>query len=94
MKLYGKLFLKLVRQAQQGYEDMMRQEEDHPLDPNHENVIDISSDKEYGDDEDLDELANDDSHEEHSAYFQAAPDVEAFNAKCRPFLWISKVHPD
>ena len=65
---------------------MMQQHEDRPLDPNHQNVIDISSDEEYGGDADLDELANDDSHEEQSAYFHVSPDVEAFNAKCRTFL--------
>ena len=61
---------------------MMRQQEDHPLDPNQQNVIDISSDEDYSDDADLDELGNDDLQEVQSAYFQAAPDVEAFNAKC------------
>ena len=59
----------------------MRQQEDRPLDPNHQNVIDISSDEDYSDDADLDELGNDDLPEMQSAYFQATPDVEAFNAK-------------
>lgn len=71
---------------------MMRQQEDRPLDPNHQNVIDISSDEDHGDDADLDELANDDPHEEQSAYFQAAPEVEAFNAKCRAASRCNEVH--
>ena len=83
--LYGNRFLKLIRQAQRGYKDMMQQQADPPLDPNHQNVIDISSDEAYEDDAELDELANDDTHEEQSAYFRAAPDVEAFNAKCKDF---------
>lgn len=69
---------------------MMRQQEDHPLDPNHQNVIDISSDEDYNDDADLDELGNDDWQEVQSAYFQATPDVEAFNAKCIASLLIFK----
>ena len=68
---------------------MMRQQEDHPLDPNHQNVIDISSDEDYSDDADLDELGNDDLQEVQSAYFQITPDVEAFNAKCITSLFYS-----
>ena len=71
----------------------MRQQEDHPLDPNHQNVIDISSDEDYSDDPDLDELGNDDLQEVQSAYFQATPDVEAFNAKCIASLFIFKGAP-
>ena len=55
--------------------------EDRPRDPNHQNVINISSDEDYGDDADLDELANEGSQDERSQYFPA-PDVEAFNARC------------
>ena len=80
---YGKRFLKLIRKSQQFYESMMRQQEDRPQDPNHQNVIDISSDDEFADNgvfEDLDEARG--SQEERSSYFQAAPEVEAFNAQC------------
>ena len=59
----------------------MQDQEDTPHDPNHQHVIDISSDEDYGDDADLDELANDGSQEERSQYFPG-PDVEAFNAQC------------
>lgn len=78
--LYGNRFLKLVRQAQRGYKDMMQQQQDPPLDPNHQNVIDISSDEDYGDDAELDELANDDAHEEQSAYFRAAPGESSWSS--------------
>lgn len=60
----------------------MNEKEDRPRDPNHQNVIDISSDEEFGDD-DLDELANEGSQEEQrSQYFRPPPDVERFNAQC------------
>ena len=76
---YGKRFLKLIHAAHQGYETLMRQQEDRPQDPNHQNVIDISSDEEFGHDEYEDELG---SQPERSSYFQADPEVEAFNARC------------
>lgn len=59
---------------------MMQGQEDTPCDPNHQTVIDISSDDDCGDDADLDELANDGSQEERSQYF-LGPGVEAFNAR-------------
>ena len=65
------------------YESMMQQQEDYPLDPNHQNVISISSDDdEYGDGglEDLDDTG---SQGERSSYFQPPPEVDAFNARCR-----------
>ena len=81
VRLYGKPFLTLIRTSHNAYERMMQKEEDCPCDPNHQNVIDISSDEDYGDDADLDELGNDGSQEERSQYFPG-PDVEAFNARC------------
>ena len=88
VQLYGDRYLKLVRQAEQGYKDLMQQREDPPPDPNHQHVINISSDEEFGDDADLDELANDDTQDEQSSYFRAAPDVEAFNVKCKNYLYV------
>lgn len=77
---YGKQFLKLVNDAHLGYEAMMQQQEDRPQDPNHQNVIDISSGDEFGDDEDFDEFEGDDeSQEERSHHFDH--DVDAFNAR-------------
>lgn len=57
---------------------------DPPNDPNHQNVINISSDEEFADDYDLDDFMGEDgSQEERSTYFHAAPEVDAFNARCR-----------
>jgi len=85
---YGKRFLKLIRNAENFYENMMRANEDRPQDPNHQNVINISSDEDdddYGEFDDLDDN-NMASQEERSSYFQAAPEVDAFNAQC---TWLS-----
>lgn len=80
---YGKRFLKLIRDVHKSYEAMMQEQEDRPMDPNHQNVIDISSDEEdaeYGSFND--NLGLDDgSQEERSTYFQAAPEVDSFNAR-------------
>ena len=60
----------------------MRANEDRPQDPNHRNVINISSDDD-GDFEAFDELEGDSaSQEERSSYFRTAPEVDAFNAQC------------
>ena len=80
---YGKRLLKLVRFSHQGYDSMMRQQEDRPQDPNHQNVIDISSDddaNEYGGLDDLGDVEH--LQEERSAYFRPPAEVEAFNAQC------------
>lgn len=75
---YGKNFLQLIREAKQWYEEMMG---DRPPDPNHQNVICLSSDEEFGGFEALDDLDGDDgSDNERSAYFQPPAEVEAFNA--------------
>ena len=83
VKLYGKQFLRIIRNHFNRYEAMMKEKEDRPCDPNHLNVIDISSDEDCGDD-DLDELADEASQEEQrSQYFRPPPEVERFNARCR-----------
>lgn len=92
---YGKKFLKLIRNAEDFYETMMRANEDRPQDPNHRNVIDISSDDDvdnddYGAFDDLDEDRA--SQEERSAYFQPAPEVDDFNARCRYLRHRSIIH--
>ena len=80
---YGKIFLKLIRDAHRGYEAMMQQQEDRPQDPNHQNVIDISSDDEYGKSDGLVEIdADEESLGEPSRYFPSH-DVSAFNAQRR-----------
>jgi len=87
---YGRTFLKLIRDAHRSYDAMMQQYEDHPQDPNHQNVIDISSDDDYGDAGDLDEFDADEVSQEElrpSRYFlpSADPEVDAFNTRSRFF---------
>lgn len=80
---YGKRFLKLVQSAHGCYESILRTEEDRPQDPNHETVI-IITDDEFGDDGELDDFVGaNGSQEERSSYFQPAPEVDAFNARCK-----------
>lgn len=75
--LHGKGFLKLIRLAQQGYENMIQPREDRPQDPNHENVIIVSSDE----DEDFED--DNGSQAERSGYFQGPdPYVVRFNNQC------------
>lgn len=81
---YGKKFLKLILATQQGYVSLMHAEEDRPQDPNHENVINISSDDDFNDDGASDDFEGEvGSQEERSAYFEAPADVRAFNAQCK-----------
>ncbi len=63
----------------------MRQNEDRPQDPNHETVVVISSDDEFGHNSGGDEYGEDEnvSQEERSSYFQVAPEVDEFNARRR-----------
>lgn len=80
---YGKTFLKLIREAHRGYEAMIQQQEDRPQDPNHQNVIDISSDDEFGDADDLDEFDADEETLGESSHYFPSDDVNAFNAQRR-----------
>lgn len=75
---YGREFLKLVRKSQRFYEGSMCHDQDRPQDPNHENVIDISSD----DADEMDNFDDEASQGERSSYFRPLPEVEAFNAQC------------
>lgn len=81
VKLYGKPFLNLIKNAQQFYESLMRQQEDCTIDPNHMNVINISDDDEY-EQHDLDDLDDNGSQPQRSAYFPSRK-VEAFNAQSK-----------
>ena len=60
---------------------MMQREEDRPQDPNHQNIIELSSDDEFDDRNDFDDLGDDESTEERSHYFQPSPDVVALNMR-------------
>ena len=81
VEIHGKEFLKLVREAHRNYEAMMQREEDRPQDPNHQNIIELSSDDDFDDKTELDELGDDESMEERSHFFQPPPDVAALNAR-------------
>ncbi len=84
MKLYGRKFLRLIKNSKRGYDAMM-ESEIRPQDPNHQNVIELGSSDEGEDadvDYDLDDLENDPSQGERSEYFQHDDEVEAFNARC------------
>ena len=82
VQLHSKKFLKLIREAQRSYEEM-RQQEDRPQDPNHQNVINISSDEEQDNDGEFDDFDEEEcSQGKSSAYFhqfKALDPVDAFN---------------
>lgn len=84
VEIHGKEFLKLVREAHHNYEAMMQREEDRPLDPNHQNIIELSSDDEFDDGNGLDDFeADEEPAEERSHFFQPSPDVIALNARSK-----------
>ena len=79
---YGRKFYGMIRNARRHYKQTVQQEEDRPQDPNHENVVLISSDDEDDDHAgDIEDLDDDESLQERSAYFEPSPDVAAFNAR-------------
>lgn len=84
VRLYGRKFLPLIQNAKRGYEAMM-ESENRPQDPNHQNVIDISSDggDDYEFEDALDSFEDNDSQGERSQYFQHDEEVAAFNARCK-----------
>ena len=82
--IHGKEFLRLVREAHRNYEAMMQREEERPQDPNHQNIIELSSDDEFHDQNGLDDFeGDDDSADERSRFFQPSPDVVALNARSK-----------
>ncbi|PVH88433.1 ATP-dependent DNA helicase [Cadophora sp. DSE1049] len=58
VEAYGKSFIPLIKQFQNGYDEVMggirEQDQDEDMDTNHQNVIDLVTDDEGGDDEDED----------------------------------------
>lgn len=84
VELYGDKFLALIDKAHQHYRSMMG-EDDRPHDPNHQNVVTISSDDDEEDSaEDLDlrdvnSEGSEDAQEETSGYFVQSQEVRAFN---------------
>ncbi len=84
VEIHGKEFLRLVREAHRNYEAMMQREEDRPQDPNHQNIIELSSDDEYDDGNEIDDFdGNDDLGEERSHFFMPSPDVIALNERSK-----------
>lgn len=84
VEIHGKEFLKLVREAHHNYEAMMQGEEDGPQDPNHQNIIVLSSDDEFDDGNELDDFEGDDeSAGERSHFFKPSPEVIAMNARSK-----------
>ena len=84
VELYGKQFLQIIREFHQAYEEMIQQQEDRPQDPNHQNVINISSDEDYGDGPEVEDSGEDDDAEgQRSSYFQQPSEVAAFNRQCK-----------
>ena len=86
---YGSQFLSLIAQFRRQYEEMMQSNNDRPLDPNHQTVIQLSSDDESQsgfidgvddlEDEDEDDDDDDSQQGECSTYFTPQVDVQAFN---------------
>lgn len=78
--LYGTQILKLVRDAQRRYEELKNDKEDANgvvPDPNHSNVINLSSGDEYSDDNPFENAEPDFDLDEdvvHSRYFASQPD--------------------
>lgn len=84
VEIHGREFLKLVREAHRSYEAMMQREEDRPQDPNHQNIIELSSDDEFEDGNEIDDFdGNDESGEERSHFFKPSPDVIALNERSK-----------
>ncbi|OJD27398.1 hypothetical protein ACJ73_01211 [Blastomyces percursus] len=86
---YGIQFLRLIRRAEDRYQELLAErdrEEALVPDPNHEIVINISSDSEISLGEDIDDFFGDTRAaggplEERSSYFEIDGEVAAFNAR-------------
>ncbi|PGH06447.1 hypothetical protein AJ79_06537 [Helicocarpus griseus UAMH5409] len=86
---YGTQFLRLIRRAEDRYQELQaeRERDGSPIhDPNHENVINISSDSEMGPDDDFGDFVNDmqifsSPLQEGNSHFEEDPEVAAFNAR-------------
>ena len=88
VRLYGGRYLRLIRDFHKHYENMMRQQEDCPKDPNHETAVYVISDDE-DEQQDLHDFVAEDERGESSTYFQPSPEVEAFNARRKIRITVS-----
>lgn len=84
VRRHGKHFYKLIRSTRTQYETMMKeQDDDQPQDPNHHNVIELTSDDEEFGDPGIEPSDDEEPvHVERSGYFPSRPGVEEFNAQC------------
>ncbi|OAT09794.1 RecQ family helicase MusN [Blastomyces gilchristii SLH14081] len=86
---YGIQFLRLIRRAEHRYQELLAERDRNEVlvpDPNHEIVINISSDSEIGLGEDFDDFigdtrAADGPLGEESSYFELDDEVASFNAR-------------
>ncbi|PGH05172.1 bloom syndrome protein [Blastomyces parvus] len=86
---YGGRFLPLIRRAEDRYHELLAERDRDAVpvpDPNHEIVINISSDSEIGLGEDFDDFIGDTNDtdgplDEGSSYFEQDDEVAAFNAR-------------
>jgi bloom syndrome protein len=82
VRRYGKKFLKLIRDHYNQYQSIMANDEDmrfdKPVDPNHHDVVILSSDEEG----DIDN-SGDSNSAKRRGRFPLGPEVEAFNSQCR-----------
>ncbi|EEH47654.2 uncharacterized protein PADG_03738 [Paracoccidioides brasiliensis Pb18] len=86
---YGTQFLHLIRRAEDRYQELVaeRDRDGSPIpDPNHENVINISSDSELGFGDDFDDFIDDTQAtgvplDEQSSFFEQDDEIAAFNAR-------------
>lgn len=86
VRLYGKHLTKLVRECQRQYNEMTGSTDDGQiLDPNLQNVIDLVSDDDDGEEDEYGPSMNssdmEDEEGESSGYFQPDPRVQAFNER-------------
>ena len=82
VRRYGNNFYSLIQETHSFYEGSMQRHEDRPQDPNHQNVVLISSDEDEGANAgELEDSDDDDSPEERSTYFEPESEVAAFNAR-------------
>ncbi len=88
LKMFGPVLLRLIKDAYNNYEALMRAQEDRPDDPNHKTVIEIVDDDTNGEDDAESEMNIDDVDEaESSHYFSVCDDISQSDGRgkiCQP----------
>jgi len=79
VRLHGRRFLKLIQEAYKNYEAMMMAQEDRPVDPNHENVVEISDDD--ADSQSSQEFSDVEFDETETSQYFVDPNVTDFNTR-------------